>query len=817
MEMTTSTLINTTAQFAVETNYTALINCYCREFSNWSRYMGVPKYDDALASHFNKTGHDLHIRIDFSTIGYEVFVPLKYFSESGRHLFHFPVLKRNVSTDEIIEINPYDFMNLTIEYAQTIHANIDATTALKRLANSIENLEKYLQYHEENDKSVNAPVMSFIEAEQSLILGHAVHPMPKSKQGFNDSDLLKYSPETEGEFQLHYFLIDSENIIEKNADGDPITQELKEHLLKYTTSEDLNVLHLLNQYPTFSVVPMHPWEADYLLQQPDVKQMMQEGKLFSMGEFGEFFTPTSSVRTVYNEDCNWMFKFSLHVKITNSERINLYPELHRGYDISRLLKTDWGKNLQKDFPEIDFIVDPAFIAVSHNGKIINGFNISIRRNPFKGENKNKNVTLLAALCQDGILGKPSRLANIINETALKLNKTKEQVAQDWFKQYLHICVRPIVGILNKYGLACEFHQQNVMIELDKNGFPAKIYFRDNQGFFFREGKKEAVLKAIPGIAEESQSIIDEVSLAPKYTYYLVTNNIMGVINAFGCNGLIDEKKLIDLVYKEFKSVESSDETGLVDYIINSRSWYTKANLVTSLQNINEADESLEYPAVFQNSPNPLNKYFFCDNLIKPQTNGTVYSRHFPEQEVTISIRPFDIERDLDMVHDWFNREHAKPIWKMDGPIKNLELWYRTILPSDEMHSFIGEVNGVPNFSFEPYWPMRDLVGEYYDALATDYGTHFFIASTERDKKFTFQSFNVALDWIFAQAVVGKCIGEASIEAIAMDRLIAKLGYKKQEVIVMPHKTAHLTFCTRESYWEKCPESKDSENSWFYSK
>jgi hypothetical protein len=265
-----------------------------------------------------------------------------------------------------------------------------------------------------------------------------------------------------------------------------------------------------------------------------------------------------------------------------------------------------------------------------------------------------------------------------------------------------------------------------------------------------------------------------------------------------------------LVYKEFKSVESNDETGLVDYIINSRSWYTKANLVTSLQNINEADESLEYPAVFQESPNPLNKYFFCENLIKPQTKDVLYSCYFPKEEITISIRSFDIDRDLEIVHDWFNREHAKPIWKMDGPIKDLELWYRTILPSDETHSFIGEVNGVPNFSLEPYWPMRDLVGEYYDALATDYGSHLFIAPAEKEKKFTFQSFQVGLNWIFAQAVVGKCIGEASVEAIAMDRLIGRFGFKKQEIIEMPHKTAHLTFCTRESYWEKFPESKNAE-------
>jgi siderophore synthetase component len=95
---------------------------------------------------------------------------------------------------------------------------------------------------------------------------------------------------------------------------------------------------------------------------------------------------------------------------------------------------------------------------------------------------------LAALCQDGILGKPSRLQNIITHTAEKLGQSVEKIALEWFKQYLHLCVRPIVRILNTYGWR-EFHQQNVMIELDKNGFPAKIYFRDNQDSFSEKEEK----------------------------------------------------------------------------------------------------------------------------------------------------------------------------------------------------------------------------------------------------------------------------------------------------------------------------------------
>jgi siderophore synthetase component len=118
------------------------------------------------------------------------------------------------------------------------------------------------------------------------------------------------------------------------------------------------------------------------------------------------------------------------------------------------LKTDWGQNLQRDFPEIDFMVDPAFMAVTFNGKVINGFNISIRRNPFQGSIKIRMLPFWLPLCQDGILGKPSRLQNIITHTAEKLGQSVEKIALEWFKQYLHLCVRPIVRILNTYGLAC---------------------------------------------------------------------------------------------------------------------------------------------------------------------------------------------------------------------------------------------------------------------------------------------------------------------------------------------------------------------------
>lgn len=800
-------IYNTTvlAQISEEINFNALLNAYCREFSNWSRYQGVPQYDAALATYFKNTGHQLHLRFDFSSQGVEVFAPLQFYADSGRHLFYFPVVERCLNNDEIKKISAQQFMQRAMQYAEDKLPAAQIEWVNQRLGNSISNLTHFLQFFNVNGKAINAPKINFIQAEQSLILGHHAHPLPKGRLGFkNDETLFKYSPETQGKFKLAYFLINNENINEQNAEGFEITDDFK---LSLMADAPADVRRLVDENPQFKVVPMHPWEADYLLQQTEVKAMQAEKSLYFLGFFGAEYTPTSSVRTVYHAESKWMLKFSLHVKITNSERVNLLRELYRGYDISKLLKTEFGKAARADYPEIDFITDPAFISISHQGKVIDGFNISIRHNPFRGDGLEKNVSLVAALCQDGFLGQKARIVNVITEAAQHSHKSIEKTALNWFKQYLHCCVKPLIGLYNKYGMVFEFHQQNVLLELDSQYFPAKFYFRDNQGFFFRAGMADTLSQVLPGLATESGAIVPEALINPKFNYYLLINHILGVVNALACNGLAPERELINLTYLEFKQFEEMDKTGLVDYILNSRNWEVKGNLLTNVYGIDEASAPIENPAIYRQMPNPLHQYFFVKDLIKPDTKSYLYERYFPKEEVTIKIRPFDINRDLEMVHHWFNQAHTKSIWKMDGPIRNLELFYRTLLPGDVSHSFIGETNGIPTFTMEPYWPMRDAVGAYYDALPTDYGTHLLIAPADKAKKYSHSTGQAVLDFLFAHATVGKVIGEAAVESRAMHIFATRLGYKFQRVINMPHKNANLTYCFREWYFEKFPEAE----------
>ncbi len=47
----------------------------------------------------------------------------------------------------------------------------------------------------------------FLTAEQALVLGHPLHPTPKSREGLTDAEALRYSPELRGSFPLHWLAV----------------------------------------------------------------------------------------------------------------------------------------------------------------------------------------------------------------------------------------------------------------------------------------------------------------------------------------------------------------------------------------------------------------------------------------------------------------------------------------------------------------------------------------------------------------------------------------------------------------------------------
>lgn len=286
--------------------------------------------------------------------------------------------------------------------------------------------------------------------------------------------------------------------------------------------------------------------------------------------------------------------------------------------------------------------------------------------------------------------------------------------------------------------------------------------------------------------------VTDVSSLPAPEQWLM-QHLLPMVAHLGYRQQVDETELLSAIYRRCE--QSSGDHPLLNT--------NKLSVHNELLSFLLGEDKVTRPY-----PNPLHKVFFSPALIQPDGKGAVYSRYFPKEDITVSIRPFDIDRDLEMVHEWFNREHAKKIWKMDWPLRELELYYRTMLPGNWSHSYIGEINGTPSYNFEVYWVVRDMLSDYYDALPTDYGTHQFIAPVDPKLKFSSPSTQCMLDWVFAQPEVGKMVGEGSVESLAALMNKAHVGFRVEKVIELPHKKANLNFCYREWYWAKFPENQD---------
>ena len=176
-----------------------------------------------------------------------------------------------------------------------------------------------------------------------------MHPTPKGRAGFYGDEWAKYAPETSSKTQLHYWLVHPSCITEEFVDGDSIAALLKSKLQAGMSDYQQ---HLLDAHPDYKLLPLHPWQARFLQQQPWYQKLLESSQLFDLGELGWYLHPTTSVRTLAAFDAPWMFKLSLSVAITNSVRINLPKECKRGMHACRIWRSDYGTQLKHQYPTI---------------------------------------------------------------------------------------------------------------------------------------------------------------------------------------------------------------------------------------------------------------------------------------------------------------------------------------------------------------------------------------------------------------------------------------------------------------------------------
>ncbi|AAG20874.1 MULTISPECIES: IucA/IucC family siderophore biosynthesis protein [Halobacterium] len=592
---------DTPAAHAESATLHAFLNCYLRE-TDAGEVVSPRAVPDGVPAGAQRADRRV-VRVPFPAQSTTVFAPLRYASATGRHLFAVPAYARPGVPDAPAGTpSPIDAAGVASLARRELALDGDDPTAgrdlLERVLASQTATERFVAARDtpRDHERLYDTTVSFRDAEQSLVYGHHMHPTPNSRTGIPPHEQSRYAPELRAGFQLRVFAADPA-LVETWAAGDASATEWLRSVVADATT--------VPPESEATLVPVHPWQADYLHAQPHVAAAIARDELRDLGAFGPTFYPTSSVRTLWSPDAPFMYKGSLAVEITNAERTNKRPELARGVAVSELLATGFGDAFADRFPAFSIIEDPAAITLTLGDGAESGFEAVLRENPFAGDDTD-NVTPVAALCQDGLDG-PARAARIVSRIATREGRTESAVAREWFEQYLAHTVRPVVWLYFQQGVGLEAHQQNTLVRLDDDGRPTAGFYRDNQGYYFPASQAADVDDWLPGVCERADTVCPDAIADERLRYYIVFNNAFGVVNALGAGGVVDERALLAVLRTELESLaehEPADST-LVSALLTERRVPCKANLLTRFEERDELEADLETQSVYTAIENPL--------------------------------------------------------------------------------------------------------------------------------------------------------------------------------------------------------------------
>lgn len=457
-------------------------------------------------------------------------------------------------------------------------------------------LDSYQQTALYLEKAIAAPRDEghFIEAEQSLVFGHWQHPTPKSRQGMTFWQQERYAPELRGEFQLHYFAAKQTDIRQASA-----RSWNADEIVRLKLGVDADQLGLASDE---CLIPMHPLQTEALLIDADVQAMQQDGRLRHLGPAGTLFTATSSVRTVYSADADWMLKFSLPVRITNSVRINRRPELEAGVAMAKLMQ---GIGFAARSRSFRIIEDPAYITLDMPGREESGFEVILRENPFRGDCA-RGIVTLAALTADPLPGDLSRLERIIRRLAARSADGVSNTALNWFRQYLACAVTPLVRLYDDHGVALEAHQQNSLLNV-RAGYPTASYYRDNQGFYLSERHRSRLAAHVPETETITSLYFPDAEIRDRFAYYLIVNQVFSVVSRIAHDGLCDEGLLLLTLrahLEDCAGIMTGSGRDFARHVLDLPTITSKANLTTRLFDVDELQSSSGH-GLYRPVSNPL--------------------------------------------------------------------------------------------------------------------------------------------------------------------------------------------------------------------
>ncbi|WP_217996860.1 GNAT family N-acetyltransferase [Nocardioides jensenii] len=166
----------------------------------------------------------------------------------------------------------------------------------------------------------------------------------------------------------------------------------------------------------------------------------------------------------------------------------------------------------------------------------------------------------------------------------------------------------------------------------------------------------------------------------------------------------------------------------------------------------------------------------------------------------ITLEPVVVERDLALLHAWVT--HPRSVyWEMqDATRLDVAREYDGIAADPHHDAWLGRADGAPAFLAETYLPHHGPLAELPEISDGDLGMHVLVAPPVRHRRgFTTEVFRAVMEFCFADAAVRRVVVEPDVRNDKIAALNAAAGFVVERHVDLGHKTAALSFCTREAF------------------
>ncbi|WP_053161224.1 IucA/IucC family protein [Streptomyces caatingaensis] len=510
------------------------------------------------------------LQLPLRSTGIVLHVPVRYWSATGAHRFGTPTV-----TGAPADAPAPDAVALAaLLAAEAAHAasrpDRPAPTAadlVARVADSVRRTASFVEHRRARPADPDGAAL-FLHGEQSSLLGHPLHPAPKSREGLTAAEAAHYSPETRGGFPLHWLAVHRSVLVADSAwteRGRPVeAAALTTRLLPPGT-------HLPDETVP---LPLHPWQARTLRHDPVVARLLDDGLLHDLGPRGGPWHPTSSVRTVHRPGAPAMLRLSLGLDIAGTGREPLRAAALRGVALHRLLRSGLAERWRAACPGFDVVRDPALLAVdAPDGTPLPGLDTGVRHNPFGPGDDAVCLAGLTALRpwpgRETPAGHPamaSRLADLVARLALRTGRPRAVIATEWFLRYLSAVVRPVLWLDGAAGVVLDAHQQNTLVLLDPDGWPAGG--RHRGGHRLREARRAELEARLPGIGAGNGAFLSDARADERLAHHLAVDNVLGLIGALGSQRLLDEEIAL-AAFRRFLARSDTASSPLPRYLLET--------------------------------------------------------------------------------------------------------------------------------------------------------------------------------------------------------------------------------------------------------